>query len=328
MNSLGTSSRLLIAFALVLLMLGLTPQNSLAQTVIQLSGETSVAPSVSGASFTGLYSIANSNLNLSCPAGIPIVATLAGPPNGTGYLLVDNYLVMKVNGNAVSVGSPNTGSPAGNVCTGGVTDGFSDPITGLSLQQDCFSQAYRTAASANSILGDNTDTLTNPGNNVLPPGDGNGPAGGVPPIDVSSYLSGLANPISVSFTASDAGGYVASSSLFLVTNCTASVASTQVTAFIPPTGSTGSNTDLPAVLGTISGHTLISDEDFSASTGLTNNVPGGSGTPIILATETPVTQTEWQGYTGGLPIAPSNIIIDAYNLTAVAGSLVSRTCYG
>jgi hypothetical protein len=140
---------------------------------------------------------------LSCST-TPITAKFSGTPDGSGYVLVDNYLTLAVGGAAVG-----TGSPAGNVCQGGVTDSFNN-----TTQQDCFSQAYRNAAVNNSILTDNTDSLTNPGNSVLP----NGSAGGVPPIDISADLGSSGTP-NTSITLLDAGGFVASSSLFLVTNC-------------------------------------------------------------------------------------------------------------
>jgi hypothetical protein len=192
------------------------PMNG-AYGAIKLFDETVEGLSASGASFTNQTQIGFYPLFLSCPTS-PITATLSNTPDGNGYVFVDNYLSMAVGG--VPVTNPIEGgtaySPAGNVCTGGVTDSF-----GGTVQQDCFSAAYRAAAITNVLNGDYADTFTNPNNNVLPPGGGNGPAGGVMPINVSSFLTETTTtPLQVSFTLLDAGGWVGSSSLFLATNCT------------------------------------------------------------------------------------------------------------
>src|SRR5215470_8773897 len=180
----------------------LAPNDSLAQNTIKLFSSTQVGPSAAGASFDTPITINSTTLSLSCPA--EPVATLSNTPDGQGKVLVDNYLVLSINGTPVA---PIEGSfsPAGNVCTGGVTDGFNS-----TTQQDCFSQSYRDAAVANQINGHDTDTITNGGLNEGP--------GGVPPIDISFYLPGSATS-DVSIQLLDAGGYVASSSLYLVTNC-------------------------------------------------------------------------------------------------------------
>jgi hypothetical protein len=319
MNSLGTSSRLLIAFALVLLMLGLVPPNSLAQTppagaiAIQLSTDTPLAPSVQGAGFPAnggsYFQIANATLTLNCSA-TPIYATISSTTTAPlGYVFVDNYLTMAANYGDGFV-AVNTNYPAGNICSGGPVD----IIQGNSYN-DCFSTSYQQ--NYGSLLGVDPDTFASPGNtnSVL-----QGNAGGVPPIDVSTYLSSGSN--TVSFSSLDAGVAYGSSSLYLVTNCTeAAVGAANITTVVPTTGTTP---DLPAVFSIIPGQTLITDEDFSTSTGITNPL---SDTPILLSTANPVTQAVWAGYTGGLPIAPSNIIIDAYNLGADAGSMVVKECY-
>jgi hypothetical protein len=183
---------------------------------IKLLDATTVQLSASGASFATPTTIGSAPLNLSCPlTPTATTAKLSNTPDGLGYVLVDNYLVMGINGSPVvnPVANATPFSPPGNVCTGGDTDGFAG-----TTQQDCFSDAYRSAVDANSILGDNTDTVTDPSTSVLP---SNAP-GGVMAIDVSSFFpasSSTPTTVQASFTLLDAGGFAAGSSLFLVTNC-------------------------------------------------------------------------------------------------------------
>ena len=178
---------------------------------IELFGETNIALSVSWASFTDLYTIASSGQNLSCPANP--TATISNTPDGLGYAFVDNYLTLSINGTLVNAGSSN---PPGNVCTGGQ----SDSNNGVPYP-DCFSTNYQIPAS--SLYGDNPDTFVNPGNTVLsiqPPNTNN--AGGVPPLNVSSFFSGDGTPpypVQASFAALDQGSLYGTSTLFLVTNC-------------------------------------------------------------------------------------------------------------
>lgn len=199
---------------------------------IKLFDSTLVAISQPSASFATPYTMAGQNLNLSCPASPS--ALLSGTPGYTvgvevpvyGNLLVDNYVVLGINGAPVNIGSP-----AGNVCTGGVTDGFNN-----TTQQDCFTQAYRDAAIAGIITGANTDSLTQ----SVPNGEG---PGGVAPIDVSSFFPSTASAVAATVSAVDAGGYQASSSMFLVTNCQLAGVSSGVTQTgVPITNNTNTQT--------------------------------------------------------------------------------------
>jgi hypothetical protein len=175
---------------------------------INVFGETDVNPSAQGASYTNPVIYGNQTLSLSCPAGAPPTGTLSSTPDGLGYVLEDNYLVVAVNGTPVG-----TGAPAGNVCNGPDSD---NPFG--SNQVDCYSDPYRGAASGNHLNGVNSDSIAGP--TVINAALGNQPAG-IPPINISSFLSSLEGTTgSVSFSALDAGGWVAGSSVFLVTNCT------------------------------------------------------------------------------------------------------------
>ena len=80
---------------------------------INLFQETNETVSVASASFSDLFTIGNANLNLSCPTSP--TATISGTPDGSGNVLVDNYMTLSINGSPVS----NGGSPAGNgPCSG------------------------------------------------------------------------------------------------------------------------------------------------------------------------------------------------------------------
>ena len=185
---------------------------------LKLFDATTVAASVNGASFSNLYTIGSKGLNLSCPASPVAVLSstpngldtlMSGEPAGIGNLLVDNYISLSINNTPVQLtvnGIPN--SPAGNVCQG--SDAAPDNFGGT-FQQECFSAAYRSFIT--SLVGQNTDAITAAGNSLL-----NGAAGGIPYLNVSTFFpSGPEVQASVSMQ--DAGGYVASSTLFLVTDC-------------------------------------------------------------------------------------------------------------
>lgn len=212
---------------------------------IQLWTSTTVQPSLSSASFTNLYTIASANLNLSCPASP--TAKLSGTPDGSGYVMVDNYITLSINGAPVStyLGSlnnepanssalyptqvagleslPSPAFPPGNICQN--SDAYPD-IYGDNTYPECFSQEYRNDVS--SLIGVNADSIANPGNSN-PSLDG--AAGGVTPLgslgsgnDLGTNffappLDGGAGNLQALFQALDAGGYYETSTMFLVTNC-------------------------------------------------------------------------------------------------------------
>jgi len=216
---------------------------------IKLFDSTTVAPSVSGASFANLYTIGSTSLNLSCTA--PATAKLSYTPDGNGNVLADNYITLGINGTPVptylsanpygysAVYSPNdepSAFPPGNVCQGSDTN--PDTFNG-NTYPECFSAAYR--ANVTNLVGQNTDSITPDGNPLL--GDS---AGGIPPLDISPFFALGAEgtfPVQATVSMLDAGGYVASSTLFLVTNCsqTGIVPGGTITGS-PITGNVGSQT--------------------------------------------------------------------------------------
>ena len=301
-------SKRTVLFGVALLMVVLWPQNSLAQdSPIKLFSSTTVSTSASGVDFTHMTVINSTTLSLSCPANP--TGKLSNTADGTGNVLVDNYLTLSINGNPVAPFEGPAFSPAGNVCTGGVTDGFNN-----TTQQDCFSQAYRNAAVSGGINGLDSDSITNGNNNNYTGGQ----PGGVAPIDISSYLP--ANQTSqVSIQLLDAGGYVASSSLYIVTNCTRAADVTQQI----PTSDTN-NVSLPADFSN-NGSTLTTTIDYLAPNGLATspNAPN----PVLVTTNSEVPSGVWPQYVVGTPFAPSHCTIKLANGGNMLCSLFINACY-
>jgi hypothetical protein len=192
---------------------------------IKLASSIVVQPSTTG-SFTNLYAISTSPLNLSCPSSP--TATLSNTPGlipgaGLGNVLVDNYITLAINGapvttyvdgNSVSYSSGTTVAyPFGNICMG--SDASPDS-SGGNTYPECFTNAYRNDAASLGSLAQtsqavDSDSITN-ANSIL-----SGP-GGVAALNIGTFFGG-GGSIQATITAVDAGGEMASSSLFLVSNC-------------------------------------------------------------------------------------------------------------
>ena len=180
----------------VLLLIGVATSSApavFAQNSIQLFGPVNVRLSQTDAGYGSSQVIFNSNtLNLTCPASpyaILSSSNVPSPPAGSGNVLVDNN---------INVSNLTTGSGPTNVCQGGVNGSSIGPF------ENCFTSSYQTSANAGTITGANPDTFVS--------------SGGVPPIDISSQL--IVGPQQIKIDLADQGGYVASSSLYLNTNCT------------------------------------------------------------------------------------------------------------
>jgi uncharacterized repeat protein (TIGR01451 family) len=155
-----------------------------AQTAIQLFGPVNVRPSTQGTGYGNQAKTFNSKmLNLSCPS--PVHATISSSPDGNGNVLVDNYVSLSVGGNG----------PV-NICRNGVEENGG--------QQDCFTSSYQSQASNGGLNGQDPDGFVS--------------TGGVSPIDISNQL--WPGMIQTQISLVDTGGYLTSSSLYLVTNCT------------------------------------------------------------------------------------------------------------
>ena len=155
---------------------------------IQLFGPTDVRLSQNGAGNPPNQVIFSSTtVQLNCTAGVPIQATLSSTPDGTGNVLVDNYVNL-----TVTAGDSTTGPV--NVCQGGVSEfGYND----------CFTTGYQTPASQGLLTGQDPDNFTS--------------TGGVPPIDISGSLQ--PGSVQAKIDLVDTGGFLASSSIYLNTSC-------------------------------------------------------------------------------------------------------------
>ncbi len=155
------------------------------QNAIQLFGPVSVRMSTQGTGYGNQAKDFNSTvLNLSCTS--PIQAKISSSPDGSGNVLVDNYIALGIGG----------ASPV-DICKKGTTENNG-------RQQNCFNSSYASQASDGELTGQNPDRFV--------------ATGGVPAIDVSHLLSTGAVQAQIKLV--DTGGYLASSTLYLVTNCT------------------------------------------------------------------------------------------------------------
>jgi hypothetical protein len=98
--------------------------------------------------------------------------------------------------NNINVTNLTTGSSPANVCKGGTADSANDGST------NCFTVSYENAAK--SLVGEDPDTFVT--------------SGGVPSIDISRLLIAGSQQIKIDLV--DQGGYLASSTIYLNTNCT------------------------------------------------------------------------------------------------------------
>ncbi|MGC9157541.1 MAG: hypothetical protein ACP5FH_01030 [Terracidiphilus sp.] len=167
---------------------------ALAQNSVLLFAPVNVRLSQQGAGYGTNQVIFNSStVSLTCTAS-PISAVLSSSaasssPAGLANLLVDNYIA--VTNLATSKGPV-------NVCSAGVTE------PGGGSPQDCFTASYQNAANQGSLTGIDPDTLV--------------ASGGVAPISIASLLVSGTQQIKIDLV--DEGGYLASSTLYLNTNCT------------------------------------------------------------------------------------------------------------
>jgi hypothetical protein len=203
---------------------------------IKLFDETNITPAPGSASFSNLYAIATKTLNLTCATG-PVTATISGTPDGSGYILVDNYLTLATGPVSSAVPPPpltpvndepfSSEYPAGNVCGGPGSSSDYDNVHN-SDDNNCVSDYYVTEIYDDGFTPSNSDpdSFANPGNSVLPPVVHGTNAGGVPPIDIHTFLAGSPTgsyPEQALFTLSTSGPELVydNTTLFLVTNCTA-----------------------------------------------------------------------------------------------------------
>ncbi len=174
--------------------LAISAPEIIAQNSIQLFGPVDVRGSKTGTSDTSPDTFNSNTLNLTCPATPS--AKLSSTSDGTGNVLVDNniYVTNLTNG----VGPT-------NVC-------------GSSLAS-CFTTSYQAPAGAGDLNGADLDNASGTFNVNGTFYTYNIGTGGVSPIDISSFLVQSNQPQQLKIDLVDEGGFVGSSSLYLITNC-------------------------------------------------------------------------------------------------------------
>src|ERR1700678_4518278 len=153
------------------------------QTAVQLFSPANVRVSTQGTGYGANENVFNTTiLNLTCTS--PIQAKISSTADGTGNVLVDNFITFN-----------EVGGTATDICKKGTVENGN--------QQNCFTSNYASQASAGELTNKDADMYL--------------AAGGVPPIDVSGYLTTGAVQAQIGLV--DTGSYLTSSTLYLVTNC-------------------------------------------------------------------------------------------------------------
>jgi len=256
------------------------PASAQTQTPIQLFGSTLVRLSATVTSAGNPTIFNSSNVNLTCAA--PIKAVLSSTRDGLGKVLLDNYVQISVT-NAAGVKS----TPV-NVCTSPTSQGGQN---GSAVS--CFNFAYQSAATG--FIGNNMDTFA--------------PTGGIPPIDVSSFLVPGTQQATIELV--DTGYYLTNASLYLVTNCTqggvtgpATVTGNPIPATNPPPDKLKQDFDFNPSTGQSVGFTYdISTSQQNGQLTITDNT-------IPNATDMPLDPALWQSqYATGTSFATSSCIV-------------------
>lgn len=246
-------------------------------TSIKMFDPVNVRNSTNGTSASNKDAFNSTTLNLNCSAA-PIQAVVSSSPTGPANILVDNFVNLTVT-------AGDTSTQPTNICSGGTVEGQN--------QHNCFTSAYQVPASNGSLNGQNPDTLV-----------GNG---GVSPIDISSKLQ--SGQIQAKLELIDTGGILASSSLYLNTNCTFLGVSgpAEITGNpIPASGATNDQLAQNFPFNSNTNFIVNFKYDLTESAGhvdvTDNTIPGTEDSPIDPATFQPT-------YVAGTSFATSNCLI-------------------
>lgn len=255
--------------------------HALAQNALQLFGSTYVRASTSGASSSTPIIFNSATANLTCASGTPIKAVLSSTPDGTGNLLVDNYVNLTVTTSSSKAGPT-------NVCQGGTVDtGTNGP------QNNCFNATYRSASS--TLVGQDLTLYA--------------ATGGVPPIDVSSMLVVGAQQATIDLV--DTGVLLANAPVYLVTSCTqggvtgpATVTGNPISSTNPPPSQLSQDFTFNAVAGQGVGFT------YDLTTSQQNGQLQISDNTIPNTNDLPLDPTIWQSqYAAKTSFATSSCLV-------------------
>ena len=268
---------------------------------IRLFDPINVANSNGNATLSSLVTFDSIPLTLSCPA--TPTAVVSSSPNGSGYVVVDNFLTLVLGSNPPT--QTTASSLTGNVCPANL----GNPSD--AGQADCFTSAYQGPASGGSLDGQDPDTFASPGNSnptLL------GTAGGVPPIDVSGLLSPLGGTQGqATFSLLDGGGKVTSTTLFLITSCSLINASSGI-----ETGNSVSQQPIQTLnFDTVVGNT--DEYSFDYSLVPVGSITNPNATPVV--TNNSITPAEYTALVANTPFAGTACI----QLASLAGNCALKT---
>ena len=251
-------------------------------TAVQLFNAVDVQTSPSANTYSTPVTFNSTTLNLTCTA--PITASLSGPVLNTetgaltpgGNLLVDNNIL-------VTVTPASTGTPQGpvNVCPN------IDSASGEGIyNQNCFTTAYQGPAAAGSLNGDDPDTYIANGTETEVE------FGGVPPIDISSYLSAGSQSVNIALV--DEGGWFTNSSVYLTTSCTQGGVTGPALVMGNPISSTPTPQQLTQTFNVDSGSNQKIAFVYDLSEANTANSLTVSGTPSPQVADLPLNPATFQ----------------------------------
>lgn len=256
-----------------------------AQNAIQIFAPVNVNNSIK----SGPYTYGTNTLSVTCPAA-GITAVVSSTTNGQANVFEDNLLYLKNvdNPNLTPADGGDHGINGGlNICRGGDTN---PPGNGNAT--NCFQLPYESAVG--QFVGQNPDAVV-------------APTYGVPAIDVHSYLQSGTQKLKVDLI--DYGGFLGSSSLYLVTNCTQNGVVTGGTITgnpIPPTNPPPSVLTQTFPFDNTSGQLVKFTADFSpANSSGTLTI---TGTPVPIVTDTLISASDYKNLVKNTSLAPSDCI--------------------
>jgi uncharacterized protein YaiE (UPF0345 family) len=305
----------LICATFLLSCLGMVTPAATAQG-IQVFGPVDVRNSQSGASYTVPVTFNTNTLTLNCTDS-PITAKISGTSDGSGRVLVDNYISVSSTSAPAVTGDPNLN----NICKSSI--GQTDTSGGISYP-DCFTTAYQGPASGGSLDGLDVDSAPYPSN---PTGPAIVTSGGIGPIDVSNFLTSGSQQLTISLE--DEGGKVASSSVYLITNCTLQGVQNGGVISGNPINSSTSNpqTSQDFNFNPIAGQGIGFDYDVTAA--YTNNtVTANASGAIPQVADSGLEPSQFAAYVSGTPFATSSCLIHSGELVngLPACKLFTLTC--